>query len=289
MTQLSTSQISPNKTMSFDVAILNFSKIYDQESFYRSDKSSHFVDLSEISGTNCMCDDAAKNKIQRAIMEKSQIPKKGPDGEFLPYGLHFIDNGNFHYMSSVYLDMVKEPFSLIVLDHHPDMQRPMFDILSCGGWIVDVLDHNEFVRDVHIIGVDRKLIEELDDADRKKVHFYDIKDIFSENPDGSVKVSLPVSSFPIYLSIDKDVIRKEELTTNWDQGEATCEQVLEFVRVLADKCRGKENPGSGSGSALIGADICGECTPDQEGCDIDAAIAGNDVFNKKVLEILRHG
>ena len=88
---------------------------------------------------------------------------------------------------------------------------------------------------------------------------------------------------------DKDVIRKEELTTNWDQGEATCEQVLEFVRVLADKCRGKENPGSGSGSALIGADICGECTPDQEGCDIDAAIAGNDVFNKKVLEILRHG
>ncbi|WP_158589467.1 arginase family protein [Butyrivibrio sp. CB08] len=220
-----------------------------------------------------MCDDEAAKE----ILSRISSPDRGAldsAHSMMPYGLHFIDNGNFHYMSSIYLSQVKEPFSLIVLDHHPDMQRPMFDILSCGGWIVDVLDHNEFVRDVHVIGADEKLIDELDDEDRKKVHFYNIEDIFSDGPGGEIIVNLPDSSFPVYLSIDKDVIRKEELTTNWDQGEARPEQVLEFVRALPAKRR------------LLGVDICGECAPDQEGCDLSRAIEENDRFNARVLEIL---
>ena len=156
--------------MNFDVAVLNFSKIYDQESFYRSDKSSHFVDLTDISGTNCMCDEQAAKEILLRIGGSGRADAY-PARSHLPNGLHFIDNGNFHYMSSIYLSQVKEPFSLIVLDHHPDMQRPMFDILSCGGWIVDVLDHNEYVRDVHIIGADEKLIGELPEDDKKKAQF----------------------------------------------------------------------------------------------------------------------
>ena len=264
--------------------VLNFSGIYEQESFYRSDKSSHFVDLSDISGTNCMCDEAAKEEIIRRIKEVAApgeaaslpAPEGACCGGFLPYGLHFVDNGNYHYMSSLYLSLVKEPFSLIVLDHHPDMQRPMFDILSCGGWIADVLDNNEFVMDVHIIGADPGLVKELEEEDRKKVTFYNIEEIFEKTDEGYIKVHLPESSFPIYLSIDKDVIRREELTTNWDQGEAERKQVLELVRMLT----------CGTGR-LIGVDICGECAPDQEDCDLDRAIAENDKFNKEVLDIIR--
>ena len=137
--------------MSFDVEILQFSKIYDQESFYLRDKSSHFIDLTDISGTNCMCDDEALREIADRI-------------------------GNYHYMSAVYLRKVREPFSLVVLDHHTDMQRPMFDILSCGGWVLDVLENNEFVRDIHVIGADRKLIEELEEDVRDRVKFYDVSD-----------------------------------------------------------------------------------------------------------------
>ncbi len=284
-----TSQTLLNKTMNFDVAILNFSKIYDQESFYLSDKSSHFVDLSGISGTNCMCDDEAKNTILKGIAECSMSADNGAVSSFLPYGLHYIDNGNYHYVSSIYLSQVKEPFSLMVLDHHPDMQRPMFDILSCGGWIVDVLDNNEFVRDVHVIGADKKLIDELPDADKAKVRFYDIEDVFGKEPDGRITISLPNSSFPIYLSIDKDVIKKDELVTNWDQGEAEAEQVLEFVRVLKGRSAGAGNGLNEGNLRLLGVDICGECATDQEGVDLGQAIAGNDVFNKKILEILKDG
>ena len=284
-----TSRTLLNKIMSFDVAILNFSKIYDQESFYRSDKSSHFVDLSGISGTNCMCDDEAKNEILKAISECGQLKQRDADSSFLPYGLHYIDNGNYHYVSSLYLSRVKEPFSLIVLDHHPDMQRPMFDILSCGGWIVDVLDNNEFVRDVHIIGADRGLIDELPDADKTKVQFYDIEDIFGKEPDGSIKVSLPNSSFPIYLSIDKDVIKKDELTTNWDQGEAEATQILELVRILKARSAGTGRDPKEENLSLLGVDICGECAIDQEGVGLGRAVAENDEFNKKILEILKDG
>lgn len=284
-----TSRTLLNKTMNFDVAILNFSTIYDQESFYRSDKSSHFVDLSGISGTNCMCDDEAKNTILKGIAECSMSADNGAACSFLPYGLHYIDNGNYHYVSSIYLSQVKEPFSLVVLDHHPDMQRPMFDILSCGGWIVDVLDNNEFVRDVHVIGADKKLIDEIPDADKAKVRFYDIEDVFGKEPDGSIKVSLPDSSFPIYLSIDKDVIKKDELVTNWDQGEAEAMQVLELVRTLKDRSDGTGSGLNEGNLRLLGIDICGECAMDQEGVDLGRAIAGNDEFNKKVLEILKDG
>jgi hypothetical protein len=289
--------------MSFDTAILNFSTIYEQESFYRSDKSSHFVDLKDISGTNCMCDEVARAEVirrirQNAVTKELLLAKELSsncslfmNGSYIPYGLHFIDNGNFHYMSSVYLSMVKEPFSIVVFDHHPDMQRPMFDILSCGGWIVDVLDNNEFVRDVHVIGADPGLISELDEADKRKVHFYDIEDIFEDDGKGGYIVKLPESSFPIYLSIDKDVITKQELTTNWDQGEAGAEQILSFVRALAGCCLGDERPSGGSAGSganrLLGVDICGECAPDQEGCDLDRAIRENDVFNGRVLDILR--
>ena len=285
----STSQTLLNKTMNFDVAILNFSKIYDQESFYRSDKSSHFVDLSDISGTNCMCDDEAKEKIQKAISKCGSVQQEYDSSSFLPYGLHYIDNGNYHYVSSIYLSRVKESFSLVVLDHHPDMQRPMFDILSCGGWIVDVLDNNEFVRNVHVIGADRGLIDELPDADKAKVRFYDIEDVFGKEPDGSIKVSLPNSSFPMYLSIDKDVIKKDELVANWDQGEAEAEQVLELVRTLRAKSIGTCSALNEGKLRLLGIDICGECATDQEGVDLGQAIAGNDVFNKKILEILKDG
>ncbi len=234
--------------MSFDVTILNFSKIYDQESFYQLDKSSHFIDLSDISGTNCMCDDLAKSAVAERIGSAR--------------GLHFIDNGNYHYMSAIYLEQVKEPFSLVVLDHHPDMQRPMFGILSCGGWVLEVIEKNEYVRDIHVIGADRKLIAELDETVREKVKFYDCVGEFAG------------SSFPIYLSVDKDVIREEDIKTNWDQGEATAGEVLSFIGKIIRTPKG-----------LIGADICGECAPDQEGCDVAAAIAGNDEFNRRVLEL----
>ena len=312
--------------MTFDTTILNFTGIYEQESFYLSDKSSRFIDLKGISGTNCMCDDAAKEVLMGKMGESAEADK-APDGNVaMPEGcgVHFLDNGNYHYVSALYLSHIKEPFSLVVLDHHPDMQRPMFDILSCGGWILDVLEKNEYVRDVHIIGADRTLISEIPVEDRKRVRFYDAEDVFvyetgatigagddsetngnSGAGGGSVadvdsellshegvrpcKVILPDVGYPVYLSIDKDVIRREEITTNWDQGELTRQQVLDFVEALITETAERAEDDSGTGPKtirLLGVDICGECAPDQEGINIESAVRENDEFNRDILNVL---
>ena len=106
----------------------------------------------------------------------------------------------------------------MVLDHHPDMQAPMFgDILSCGGWVLDVIEKNKFVRDIHVIGADRGLIDKLDENARNRALFYD-----------STKGVDP--QYPVYLSIDKDVLATDELITNWDQGQMSADELLSFVK-----------------------------------------------------------
>ncbi len=263
--------------MIFDTTILKFTEIYDHESFYLEDKSSRFVEVADVQGTNCLCDENAETVISERVEQcRKSFLKPDPEkeasrlnGRVLPYGLHFMDNGNYHYMSYIFLKAVKEPFTLVVLDHHPDMQRPMFDILSCGGWVMDVAEKNEFVRDIHIIGADEGLIDKLSPEDRKRAYFY-----------GTDALSMPGNickraEHPIYLSIDKDVINKDEIVTNWDQGDALIKQVLDFVRFIGQK------------GLLLGIDVCGECAILQQDCDIERAISGNDDFNRKLIELLR--
>lgn len=239
--------------MKNSISVLNLSGIYEREAFYRDVEGLNFVDLRDVPGTNCMCDEAAKETLAAAI--------SGGKG-----GLHFIDNGNYHYLSALFLEFVREPFSLVVLDHHPDMQAPMFDILSCGGWILYVIENNPYVRDIHVIGADPSLISKVDEKTRKRVKFY-------ENAG-----ELPATEYPVYISVDKDVIRRDELVTNWDQGELTVSEVIGFVKALF---RREE---SELGKEIIGIDICGECAPEQEDCDLDAAIAGNQRFNKEIVQ-----
>ena len=260
--------------MTDQISVFDFSGIYQEESFYRDDKGSSFLDLRDISGTNCMCDDAAVEEIKRHI-EKEKIT---------PEGIHFIDSGNYHYMSAILTGMVKEPFSLVVFDHHPDMQPPMFgDILSCGGWVLKVLEENEYVRGVHIIGADPGLVEKLEPDGAKKVRFYHCgedgavdRNITNEMKKscGILNVEELATEYPVYLSIDKDVLSKDELITNWDQGDMTRKELFLLVKKLASNGR------------FIGVDICGECAPDQEGIDVTGAIHGNDRFNKEILELL---
>ena len=57
--------------------------------------------------------------------------------------------------------MVKEPFELLVFDHHTDMQRPAFvGILSCGGWIREALETNENLKHVILVGPPETAMEE---------------------------------------------------------------------------------------------------------------------------------
>ena len=138
------------------IVILDVTRIYAEQPFMQGlcgNETSIYIDCANIPGTDCYCDDEA------AATLRKQIDDAGIKNA---EGIHFFDNGNYHYMSKIWTDMVQEPFTLVVFDHHPDMQPPRFgDILSCGGWVKKVLDENKFIDNVVIIGVADHLVDEI--------------------------------------------------------------------------------------------------------------------------------
>lgn len=71
------------------------------------------------------------------------------------------------------MSKLREPFSLIVFDHHPDMQQPQWEgVVSCGGWVTDVLLKNPFVRNIIIVGVSDELMAQIPVGLRERVVFY---------------------------------------------------------------------------------------------------------------------
>ena len=103
------------------VVLMNFSGIYETESFYETvpQENRIWLDCRTIPGTNCYCDEEGEREL------KERMEPLGAEG------IHFLDSGNYHYVTKLWLDQVKEPFDLLVLDHHTDLQQPMFgDILS---------------------------------------------------------------------------------------------------------------------------------------------------------------
>ena len=73
------------------------------------------LDCQDIPGTNCYCDSLAEEEIGKRI------------APFGPEGIHFLDSGNYHYLTKLWLELVKVPFELLVFDHHTDM-------LAFGFW-----------------------------------------------------------------------------------------------------------------------------------------------------------
>lgn len=72
---------------------------------------------------------------------------------------------------------------------------------------------------------------------------------------------------PVYISIDKDVLKPEALRTNWSQGIMEVSELKEILRELFTRFE------------VIGVDICGECG---SGAD-DSAVEQNDRFNREIL------
>ncbi|SHM65574.1 Arginase family protein [Fibrobacter sp. UWR3] len=250
------------------------------------DAKIRWIDCSDIPGTDCYCDDEAVTAIRKQIASAGITDASG---------IHFFDNGNYHYMSKIWTDMVQEPFSLVVFDHHPDMQAPRFgNILSCGGWVKKVLDENQFINNVVIIGVADHLVDEIR-AELSQAGDADILDKVTCIKESEVRETGTPSSFSrmreslrsptesgmtegrIYISIDKDALSPTYAATNWDQGSLDIATLKEVIGGLATSHK------------IIGVDICGERARDFAGDEyhtVQEADALNDRINRELSEFL---
>ena len=253
------------------ITIHDFSGVYSGQKFMQTLRESTkalWLDGTGIAGTDCYCDDDAVAAI------REQIANAGIKNA---EGIHFIDGGNYHYMSKIWTDMVQEPFTLVVFDHHPDMQPPRFgDILSCGGWVKKVLDENKFTDNVIIIGVADHLVDEIcaEIASHPTGARNDNVFFIRESEIASIQTgSLPTvhSTLPLYISIDKDALAPAFASTNWDQGSLSLDQMKAIITEIAKDHR------------IIGVDICGERARDIEDSRADAL---NSELNRELAEFL---
>ncbi len=241
------------------ISVLNFSGVYERQSFYK-DRDCEWIDCSDLSGVNGFCDETSREEIDARI--------SGLEG-----WIHFIDGGNFHYLSYLLMKHIREPFTLVVFDHHTDMKPSMFaGLLSCGCWIKEALDALPFLKNVVLIGVADSLADtaEPDYAGRVRI----ISESMAEAGDTWLGILEAEASEAVYLSIDKDAFGREEVVTDWDQGTMTLELLERAYRILDSR-------------RILGVDICGEADRDEFfSGQMSASDEQNDAANRRILRML---
>lgn len=251
--------------------ILDFSHVYCDEKIPKNDKV-HWLDCSDITECDLYCSKPAEEEIRARI---------APYGI---HGIHFLDSGNYHYVTGIMTALIKQKFSLILLDHHTDMQKPMIEqMTSCGDWAGKVLKTNPWLQQLILIGPQESDILQIYREKEGLVSGAELQEkliTFSEEEIQSVedenKISRIKRNLPVYISIDKDILDEEYSETNWSQGKMPL-PVLE--RLLM--------PFLTSGN-ILGIDICGEC---QQGIPLPQYLEAekiNGETNKELFDFLMH-
>lgn len=284
--------------------IMDFSGIYEEQQFWKG-KEASWVEARDIPGTNCYCDEDAMNEIRSRIAPYSSRE------------IHFIDSGNYHYMTRIWLEKISESFDLLVFDNHTDMQPPAFGgLLSCGGWIYDSVMELPLLQKVILIGPDEEAFSRVEPEIQKKVEFLSREKLRGmELMEILDFVKEQTGKNPLYISIDKDVLCPEDADTNWSQGDMRLETMVRCLECAVSRCKagdilstGSENADIGQldavredtqkdGAAcsdltvtdlclfpgILGVDICGECDASGTG---NSAL--NDYANARLWGFFRH-
>lgn len=213
--------------------LLDFSHTYPQD-IEKYVKNLKRIDLSDLTGTTMYCSLEAKQEIEKRL------------AHYGLHGIHFLDNGNYHYMTKILTEKIHHPFSLVLFDHHNDMQQPLIHQLTgCGSWAAEMLQENTYLKQLILIGPSPKTIKEIPEDFQKKLVCISINEIEEDSAQKEIqKIDMSV---PAYISIDKDVLDRYWARTNWDQGQMSI-RTLEIL--LKDVFLNQE---------VIGVDICGEC------------------------------
>jgi hypothetical protein len=199
-----------------------------------------------------------------------------PPGQAAP-ACTFYGSGDFHHVSLALLRRLERPFNLLVLDNHPDWMRRI-PFLHCGTWVHHAARLPHCQRIFHVGGD-----ADFDNAYRHLAPWHDLrrgKIITMPARRGFVRGSWRgiacdalrdvdedrlsprrleerlrpfrtiLGSMPLYITIDKDVLRREDACVNWDSGWLSLAEVCDLVRSF-----------STSAGAVAGIDLLGDWSP----------------------------
>lgn len=200
--------------MEREVLMMSLSGTYREQGFLQwlqeNGKPVRLLDAEDWEGTRCYCSQEAAERLMDSL--PLDLPK-----------VRWIDSGDYHYMSHLLALREKEPFHLVLLDHHPDNQEPAFgDVLSCGSWVKVFREQNPKLEDILCIGPEGCP--------------EDIPDGWLESRRGE----------RLYVSLDKDIMSQGWARTDWTQGSHTLPQVKAIMGRLLEE------------GNVVAVDICGE-------------------------------
>lgn len=242
--------------------ILDFTHVYRDEDIKDIDRF-RYIDCSDIQETDMYCSKNAYEKIW---------------GRIEPYGIqgiHYIDSGNYHYITKIITDHITEPFGLVMYDHHTDMQIPMVpEMMSCGDWAGQTLIQNKNLRQLVVVDPPESDIEQTlesySGSQSGRLLTFSAEDLHGDLLENKLK--LIRTDLPLYISIDKDVLGTEYTETNWSQGDMSIDGLERLLSVFlggqgeeknTDACRNDERYAGGiRHSRILGVDVCGEVQTD---------------------------
>ena len=195
--------------------ILDFSHVYPENIEAKAEGLKR-IDLSDLRGTNLYCTREAETEIRKRLKSVG------------PQGIHFLDNGNYHYMTKLFTDKIDFPFSLVLFDNHNDMKQSMIhELTSCGSWAGDMLRENSCLEQLILIGPDQENIKEISLDLQKKLVCISIQEL--EERKAEKQLTQIRVDIPTYISIDKDVLDHYGARTNWNQGRMSVETLKRLL------------------------------------------------------------
>lgn len=207
------------------LVIADFSGVYAEEGFLQELQERgvpyRLVGLDDIEGTTCYCDPDAEAEINRRL-----VPEPTER-------MRWIDSGDYHYVTGILAAREQVPFTLVLVDNHPDDQPPAFGgVLSCGGWVRALRDTNPMLEEVWTLGPDHRIRNASGTVDR-------------ELEEGIDDLMADLAGKRVYLSIDKDVLDRKWARTDWSQGTYSLAQ----LKVWLDRLLRLD---------VMAVDVCGE-------------------------------
>lgn len=145
-------------------------------------------------------------------------------------GIKFLGKSNFHYFTYLFVKSINIKFNLVVIDHHIDLKSTFEGYISCGSWLRDVMKIS-FLNKIFLFTSDNNVRENNDRLIVLGKNFEALKGL--------------IDNLPIYVSIDKDILDKKYLNTNWEQGNMDIKEFFNLLNFLSQ-------------FDVIGVDVCGE-------------------------------
>ncbi len=181
--------------------------------------------------------------------------------------------GTYHHFTYAFcrkiVDRFGKPYTVIHFDHHSDGSTVRYKFkglinsdITCGNYYSRLMADSNYAKSViwiqapaTMISVNRKgkVIESSDAhlwATKTNYRDFALKESVGEAIERTLPVTLAktlenIETDLLYVTVDLDVLSKEHLDTDWDQGDMHLNFLLRFLEGLGEKRK------------IIGADICG--------------------------------